>query len=81
MYDKIITILCHISISGPINQYYTGMCGSRGGDQGIRTPHPLKNHKNLDFLSNTCPDSLKNYKATEPEFNVGPSAAHKQNTI
>ena len=37
------------------------MGGSRGGNRG---PDPLKNHKNIGFLSNTGPDSLKNHKAT-----------------
>ena len=31
-----------------------------GGGQGVRTP--LKNHKNVGFLSNTGPDPLKNHK-------------------
>ena len=31
--------------------------GGGGGGQGVRTPpHPLKNHKNIGFLSNTGPD-------------------------
>ena len=34
----------------------------RGG-QGVRTPPPLKNHKNIGFLSNTGPDPLKHHKA------------------
>ena len=42
---------------------------------------PLKNHKNLGFLSNTGPDPLKNHKATKPEFNVGPSSARHRNAI
>ena len=29
--------------------------------QGVRTPPPLKNHKNIGFSSNTDPDPLKNY--------------------
>ena len=39
------------------------MCRSRegGGGQGVRTP-PLKNHKNIGFLSNTDLDPLKNHK-------------------
>ena len=50
------------------------MGGSRGGGgQGVRTP--LKNHKNIGFLSNTGPDPLKNHKATKPTFNVGQSSA------
>ena len=39
------------------------MCGSREGDRGSGPPpptHPLKNHKNTGFSSNTGPDSLKN---------------------
>ena len=27
---------------------------------------PLKTHKNIEFLSNSGPDSMKNYKATNP---------------
>ena len=34
------------------------ICESRGG-QEVRTPPPLKNHKNIGFFSNTDPDSLK----------------------
>ena len=49
---------------------------SRGG-QGVRTP--LKNHKNIGFLSNTGPDPLKNHKATKPAFNFGPLSARQQN--
>ena len=36
-------------------------------------PDPLKNHKNIGFLSNTGPDPLKNHKDTKPALNVGPS--------
>ena len=35
------------------------MCGSRGGDRGFETL--LKNHKNIGFPSNTCPDPLKSH--------------------
>ena len=41
-----------------------------GGGQGVRIP-PLKNHKNIGFSNNTCPDPLK-IVATKPAFNVGP---------
>ena len=51
----------------------------RGGGTG--GPDPLKNHKNLGFLSNSGPGPLKNYEATEPAFNVGPSSARQRNTI
>ena len=29
------------------------------GDRGQGSGPPLKNHKNIGFLSNTCPDPLK----------------------
>ena len=55
--------------------------GSRGGT-GVRTPPPpLKKHKNIVFLSNNGPDSLKNHKATKPAFNVWPSSARQRNAI
>ena len=38
------------------------MGGSREGGQGVRTP-ARKNHKNIGFLNNTGPDSLKNHKS------------------
>ena len=49
------------------------------GGQGYRTP--LKNHKNIGFLSYTGPGTLKNHKATKPVFNVGPSLARQRNAI
>ena len=52
----------------------------RGGGGGGRS-RPLKNHKNIGFLSNTGPDPLKNHKATKPAFNVGPSSARQRNAI
>ena len=42
---------------------------------------PLKNHKNIGFLSNTGLDTLKDYKATKPALNVGPSSACQYNAI
>ena len=59
---------------------------SRGGDGGPDPPHPpppppMENLKNIGFLSNTSPNSLKNYKATKPAFHVGPSSAHQRNAI
>ena len=53
------------------------MCGSRWGTGGP-DPHPLKNHLNIAFLSNTGPDPLKNHKATKPfkrRFAGGPMMA------
>ena len=49
------------------------------GDMESR--HPLKNHKNIGFLSNSGPDPLKNYKAAKLAFNVGPSSACQRNAI
>ena len=43
------------------------------GGRGSGPPSPLKNYKNIGFLSDTGPDPLKNHKATKPAFNVGPS--------
>ena len=60
------------------------MRGSRGGGgvtEGPDPPSPVKNHKNIGFLSNTGPDPLKNHKATKPAFNVVPSSAHQGNAI
>ena len=42
-----------------------------GVDRDSLTPPPLKNLKNIGFLSNNGPDSLKNYKATKAALNVG----------
>ena len=40
------------------------------GGQGVRTPLP-KNHKNIGFLSNTGPDSLKNDKLLSQHSMLG----------
>ena len=54
----------------------------RGGTGGPDAPPPpLKNHKNIGFLSNTGPDPLKNRKATKPAFKVGTSSARQRNAI
>ena len=47
---------------------------------GLDPPH-LKNHKNIEFLSNTGPDPLKNHKATRPAFSVERSSARHGNSI
>ena len=41
----------------------------RGGGGGAGGPDPLKNRKNIGFLSNT------GLKATKPAFHVGPPSA------
>ena len=57
---------------------YIGPCANTeggGGDAWGPDPLPLKNHKNIGFLSNSGPDPLKNYTATVSAFNVGASSA------
>ena len=54
--------------------------GHRRKDRGSGPP-PLKNHKNIGFLSYTGPDPLKNHKANKPAFNLGPSSACQRNAI
>ena len=57
-------------------------CTKRGPSSARQLPPPpLKNHKNIGFLSNTGPDPLKNYKAAKSAFNVGPSSARQRNAI
>ena len=48
-------------------------------ERGQGSGPPLKNHKNIGFLSNTSPYPLKNHKAPKPAFNVGPSLARQRN--
>ena len=48
---------------------------------GVPDPPPLKNHKNIGFLSNTGPDPLENHKATKTAFNIGPPSARQRNAI
>ena len=52
-----------------------------GGGGGRGSGPPLKNHKNIGFLSNTGPDPLKNHKAAKPAFNVGQSSTRQRNAI
>ena len=49
----------------------------QSGGQGVT----LKNYKNIGFLCISGPDPQKNYEATEPAFNVGPSSARQRNAI
>ena len=42
-------------------------------------PGPRKNRKAIEFVSNTVPESMENYKATKPAFNVGPSSVSQRN--
>ena len=52
------------------------------GGQGVRTPpSPLRNKKDMGFLSNTSPDPLKNHKATKPAFSVEPVSTRQRNAI
>ena len=44
----------------PLADKRVSCAGPEGGGTGeSRPPLPLKNHKNLEFLSNTGPDPLK----------------------
>ena len=54
-------------------------CANPEGGQGVRSPPPppLKNHKNIGFLSNCGPDTLKNHKATKPAFVFGSLSAYR----
>ena len=56
--------------------YIWDMRGSRGGTGGPLPP--LKNHKNLGFLSKSGPDPLKNHQAS---INFVPSSARQRNVI
>ena len=57
-------------------------CAGPEGDRGSGTPPPPpEKHKNIEFICNTGPDPLKNYKANKAAFNVGPSSARKRNAI
>ena len=49
--------------------------------QGVLDPLPLEKTKNIGLSRNTGLDRLKNYKATKPAFNVGPSSARQRNAI
>ena len=53
------------------------MRGSRGGG-GAWGPNPRKDHKNIEFLSKTGLDTLKNHKAIKLAFHVGPSSARQR---
>ena len=48
---------------------HVGSRGGGGGGGGAGVRIPLKDHKNIEFLSNTGPDPLKNHKVTKPAFN------------
>ena len=47
----------------------------------IQREGPPKNYKNIGLLSNSSPDPLKNYEATEPAFNVVPLSARHLNGV
>ena len=48
-----------------------------GGGGGVQTHPPSEKSQKC----NTNPNPLKNYEATKPAFNVGPSSACQGNTI
>ena len=63
----------------PSNAYYMGE--SRGGQGSGPPPPPPEKSQNIEFLCNTGPDPQKNYIATKPAFNVGPSSARQRHAI
>ena len=63
------------------NQYISIAWADPEGGGGRRSVPPPEKSQKIGFLSNTDPDSLKDHKATKPEFNVGPSSARQRNAI
>ena len=63
-------ILCFILFQTRTHVLHTLI--QRGGVRRLSGTPPLKNHKNIGFLSNTGPDPLKNHKTAKPAFNNGP---------
>ena len=53
------SVICDCSMSWSFSS--TACADPDGGGTG--GPDPLKNHKNIGFLSNTSPDPLRNHKA------------------
>ena len=70
---------CSCNTDAGCNRKTVFYCNShariKGGDSG--SGPPLKNHRNIGFLSNTDLDSLKNKLA----YNVGPTFASQRNAI
>ena len=60
----------HIGKRGPLYTFYPACADPEGGNRGSRAP--LKNHKNIGFLSKNGLDPLKN---------VVPSSARQPNAI
>ena len=52
-------------------------CADPEGGGGSGSVLPEKSQKNIGFLSNACPDPMKNHKAAKPAFSVGPLSAHQ----
>ena len=46
-------------------------CADPEGGQGVRTPPPPKNHKNIEFLSNTGPDPQEFSKLPSQHSTLG----------
>ena len=49
--------------------------------EGGRCPDPPEKSQNIEFLSNTGLDPLKNHKAAKSAFNVEPTSARQRNAI
>ena len=66
-----------IYVGTVMNRLEETMRSSKGvGAGGL---DPMKNHKNIGFLSNSGPNPLKNH--IKQAFNVGQSSARQQNGI
>ena len=73
--------MCAYAISTKISLITMNVRVQSGG-QGVRTPPPPPEKlQKIGFVSNPGPDPQKNYEATQPAFNVGPSSARQRNAI
>ena len=61
--------------------FETESSASGAPEGGPGSGPPLKNHKNIGFLTNTGPDPLKDQRATKPAFNVEPSSVCQRKAI
>ena len=66
---------------GKFSKISNGSCPCVDPEGGTGGRDPPEKSQYIGFLSNSGPDPLKNYKATKPAFNVGPTSARQQNAI
>ena len=74
---KCIRIIFNVNYSFIFHHVITYLQGAEpeGGQD------PSENHKNIGFLSNTCPDSLKNFASIQCWATIGPPAKHHFNGV